>query len=105
MKNEKMHLIDVIFFYGITIIGITGALIDVFYWKDKSGGFPVYSCMSMYISYALWIILLLYSTFKYQEESEKPQYVKGFMFFLLPFLQIAIILITFIIANLILNMF
>ena len=67
MKNSKMHKIDFIFFIGIIIIALLGGLTDYLCWKDYegSGGFPVYSCLSIFASYALWIILLIYSLIKY----------------------------------------
>lgn len=106
MKNSKMHKIDKIFIIGIGIIAILGALIDAFYWKDvEYGGFPVFSCVSIFASYALWIILLIYSSLKYKEKQDKPQYVKWFMYFLLPFLHIAFIIVGLIGGNLLINLF
>lgn len=106
MEKNKMHKLDLIFIVGIGVIAILGALIDVFYWKDvKYGGFPVYSCMSIYASYALFIILLIYSSLKYKENQDKPQYVRWFMGFVLPFLHIAFIIVGFIIGNLLINLF
>lgn len=106
MKKNKMHKIDLIFIVGIGIIAILGALIDGFYWKDvEYGGFPVFSCMSIFVSYALWIILLIYSSFKYKEKQDKPEYVRGFVFFLLPFLHITFIVFGLLIGSLLINMF
>ena len=88
-----------IFVVGIGVIAILGALIDVFYWKGVGYGFPVYSCMSIYASYALLIILLLYSSFKHKENQDKSQYVRWFMCLLLPFLHIAFTIVGFIIGQ------
>ena len=101
-----MHKLDLIFLVGIVVIGILGVLIDGFYWKDvEYGGFPVFSCMSIFASYTLWIILLIYSSIKYKEKQDKPKYVKWFMYFLLPFLHIAIIIVCLLIASLFINLF
>lgn len=106
MEKNKMHKLDLIFIVGIGAIAILGALIDVFYWKDvQYGGFPVFSCMSIYASYALWIILLIYSLLKYKEKQDKPKYVRWFMCVILPFLHIAFIIVGFIIGNLVINFF
>lgn len=83
---------------------IKKSYIDGFYWKDvEYGGFPVYSMMSIFASYALWIILLIYSSFKYKEKQEKPRYVRWYMYFLLPFLHIAIIVVGLLTVNLVIN--
>lgn len=106
MKNNKMHKIDIIFLVGIAFIAILGALTDYFYWKGiEDGGFPVFSCMSIVASYVLWIILLVYSSFRYKEKQDKPQYVRWYMYFLLPFLHIAILVIVLIIGSFIINIF
>ena len=106
MKKNKMNKLDLIFVVGIGVIAILGALIDVFYWKDvEYGGFPVYSCMSICASYALWIILLIYSSLKYKEKQDKPQYVRWFMYFLLPFFHIAFIIVGLIGGNILINLF
>lgn len=103
MKKNKMHKLDLIFIVGIGVIAILSALIDVFYMKKVN--FPVRSCMSIYASYALWIILLIYSSLKYKEKQDKPEYVRWFMCFILPFLHIAFIIVGFIIGNLLINLF
>lgn len=106
MEKNKMHKLDLIFIVGIVVIGILGALIDGFYWKDvEYGGFPVFSCMSIFESYTLWIILLIYSSIKYKEKQDKPKYVRWFMYFLLPFLHMAIIIVGLLIASLFINLF
>ena len=106
MEKNKMHKIDSIIMVGIGALAILGALIDVFYWKDvEYGGFPVFYCMSIYASYALLITLLIYSSLKYKEKQDKPEYVRWFMGFTLPFLHIAFIIVGFIIGNLLINLF
>ena len=106
MENNKMHRLDLIFIVGIGVIAILGALIDGFYWKDvEYGGFPVFSCMSIFVSYALWIILLIYSSFKYKEKQDKPKYVRWFMYFILPFLHIAFIIVGLLIGSILINLF
>ena len=103
MEKNKMHKIDLIFFIGIGIIAVLSAVIDILYMKDVN--FPVCSCMSIYASYTLLIILLIYSSLKYKEKQDKPQYVRWFMCFILPFLHIAFIIVGFIIGNLLINFF
>ena len=101
MKKNNLHKIDLIFIIGIISIGMFASLMDVL----GSTNFPVYSCISIYWQYALWIILLIYSAIAYKEEREKPKYVKWYCFFVLPFFHIMIILIGFIIFNIIINIF
>lgn len=103
MEKNKMHKLDLIFIVGIGIIAILSAVLDVFYMKNVN--FPVRSCMSIYASYALWIILLIYSSLKYKEKQDKPEYVRWFMGFILPFLHIAFIIVGFIIGFLLTNLF
>ena len=101
---KKMHKLDLILLVGIGLIAIVSALIDIFYVVV----FPVCSCASVfYVSYPLWIVLLIYSSikYKYKEEQEKPRYVKWFMLFLLPILHIAFIIVGFIIGNGLKNLF
>lgn len=106
MEKNKMHKIDLIFIVGIIILGLLGGIIDGFYWKDvEYGGFPVYSMMGIFASYILWIILLIYSTIKYKEKENKPQYVKWYMYFVLPFLLIIITMIGMGLANFIIKIF
>ena len=102
MKKNKMHKLDLIFLAGIGVIAILSALIDVFYSKV----FPVFSIGSVYyVSYPLLIILLIYSSLKYKEKQDKPEYVRWFMYFILPFLHIAFIIVGFIVGNLLINFF
>lgn len=107
MKKNKIHKLDLIFIVGIIVIAILGALIDSFYWKDvEYGGFPVFSLGSIYyVSYPLLIILLIYSSLKYKEKQDKPEYVNWVMFFILPFLHIPFMIVGFIIGNGLINLF
>jgi len=107
MEKNKMHKLDLIFIVGIVLIAILSAFADVFCWKDvEQGGFPVFSLMSIYyVSYPLLVILLIYSSLKYKEKQDKPEYVRWFMCFILPFLHIAFIIVGFIIGNLLINLF
>ena len=101
-----MHKVDLIFLVGIGIIGILGGMIDVFYWRDvEHGGFPVFSCISIFPSYTLWIILLIYSWIKYKEKQDKPKDVRWFMYFFLPFLHIAFVSVGLIIGSILINLF
>lgn len=102
MKKNRMNKLDLIFIVGILVIPILSAVADV---CQKEINFPVYSCMSIYASYALWIILLIYSSLKYKEKQDKPKYIRWFMCFILPFLHIAFIIVGFIIGNLLMNFF
>ena len=68
--------------------------------------FPVFSIGSVYyVSYPLLIVLLIYSSLKYKEKQDKPEYVRWFMYFILPFLHIAFIIVGFIVGNLLINFF
>ena len=101
MKKTKMHKIDKVFIIGIGSIAMIAAFIDLY---QKVTNFPVYSCMSIYASYVLWLILLIYSLLKYKESQDKPQYVRWFMLFILPFLHIAFIIVGFIISGLLITL-
>ena len=103
MEKNKTNKLDLILLVGMGVIAILSSLIDVFHMKDIN--FPVYSCISIYASYVLFIILLIYSSCKYKENQNKPQYVRWFMVFILPFFHIAFITVGFIISNLLINLF
>ena len=76
MKRNKLHKIDSIFLIGIFIIAILGMVTDAIYWNDISeGGFPVFCCASVLISYALLIILLIYRYLKLPQNKENFRYV------------------------------
>ena len=101
---KKIHKLDLILLVGIALIAIVSAFIDIFCVVV----FPVCSCASVYyVSYPLWIILLIYSLLKYKEkeEQDKPQYFKWFMLFLLPVLHIAFVIVGFIIGIGLRNLF
>jgi len=103
---KKMHKLDSIFMIGIIVIAILGMVVDYFYWKDvEEGGFPVFTCISVFVSYALWIILLIYSSIKYKKKEEKPKLVRWYMYFLLPTYHIAVMLIGLLLASLLMNIF
>lgn len=104
MNNKKMNKVDFIFIMGVIVIAIIGVAIDGMYWDNiQYGGFPVFSCISIFASYALWIILLIYSSLKSDEN--RPQYVRGYMFFVLPFFHMAVIIMLLIILAIFINIF
>lgn len=105
MNNKKIHKIDFIFGLVLLLYRILGGLTDGFLWKDvEYGGFPVI-CLSVFVSYALRIILLIYSFFKYKEEKDKPKDIIWFVYLLLPFLHIVLILMGVMLSNFIINTF
>ena len=96
--KHKLHKIDSIFLTGLFIISILGMLADAIYWHDTSeGGFPVFSCMSVYVSYAWLIGLLIYRSLK--QIQVKLEYVKISTLFFLPFLQVFIMLVILLVAR------
>ena len=103
---QKIHKIDLIFIVGIICLGLFGGIIDGFYWKDvEYGGFPVFSMMSIFASYVLWIVLLIYSSVVYKQKEEKPVYVKWYMYFVLPFFMLIITMSGLLLTNIIINAF
>ena len=101
MKKNKL---DRIFLIGITVVAISGMIADAIYWRGVSeGGFPVFSCTIIFVSYALLIGLLIYNSSKGNQE--KLQYVKWPMLIGLPFLHLFIIVIIMLIVALIINVF
>ena len=99
--KKQMHKLDSIFGIGTLVIGIIAGMIDIF----GNTPFPVYTCSSIYLSYGLLILLLIYSSFKYHKKEEKPKYVRGYMFFCLAFLHVAFSILGFIIAGVLKNLF
>ena len=94
---KKIHKLDLILLVGLALIAIASALIDIFYVVV----FPVYSCISaIYGAVPLWLILFIYSLIKYtdKEEDEKPQLVKWYTVFFLPFLHVAFLIVGFILG-------
>ena len=108
MKKDKKYIIDKIFIIEIIISGIVGGLIDGFMWipsESSYGGFPVYSCISIAFSYACWILLLIYSLLTCFGKENKPNYVRWYMYFLLPFFQLPFILAGWLISYLLILLF
>lgn len=105
MKKQKNKL-DSIFTIGIILIALIGGIIDGVYWHGVSeGGFPVYSCMSAFVSYAFWIGLLIYYFITKEHQECKPKYVSISMYFGLAFIHIFIAALGLIVSTSILNMF
>ena len=103
---KKIHKIDLIFIVGIVCLGLLGGIADGFYWQDvENGGFPVFSMMGIFASYALYIVLLIYSGIVYKNKEEQPKYVKLYMYFVLPFFMIIITMASLIVTNVIINAF
>ena len=101
---KKIHKLDLILLVGLALIAIVSALIDIFYVVV----FPVYSCVSVfYAAFPLWLILFIYSLIKYtdKEEDEKPQLVKWYTVFFLPFLHVAFLIVGFILGIGLKNLF
>ena len=101
---KKIHKLDLILLVGLALIAIVSALIDIFYVVV----FPVYSCASaFYVSFPLWLILFIYSLIKYtdKKEEEKPQFVKWYTVFFLPFLHVAFLIVGFILGIGLKNLF
>ena len=89
--KRKIHKIDLLFLCGIVAIGILGGAIDGFMWfpiDDLTGSFPVFSLLTVYVSYMFWLFLLIYSHLKYREKEARPKFVKWFMFFILAYIHI-----------------
>lgn len=99
--NNKIHRIDSIFIGGIGIIATLSSMLDIL----LKHSFPVYSCVSIYGSYALWLILLIYSSLKYKEKQDKPECIKWYTFIFVPFIHIAFIIVGFIIGILLRKLF
>ena len=100
-EKNKLHKIDLIFIIGIICAGMFGSLMDVL----GNVNFPVYSCISIYGSYALWIILLIYSSITYKNPNEKPKYVKWYWYFILPFFHLIFAMVGSAISSFIINIF
>lgn len=106
MKNKKMHKLDLVFILGNIVIAIVAMILDWLSWKDiEYGGFPVFSCLSIYVVYALWIIILIYSSIHYKEKENKPEFARWYMIFLLPYLYIGVVIILLIILLIINSLF
>lgn len=101
IDNNKMHKLDSIFIVGIGVIATLSSMLDILSKQD----FPVYSCGSIYGSYALWFILLIYSLLKFKELQGKPNCIKWYTFFLVPFLHIVFVIVGFVIGILLSKIF
>ena len=101
IDNNKMHRIDSIFIGGIGIIATLSSMLDILLKHD----FPVYSIGSVYASYALWFILLIYSSLNYKKMQDKPAFIKWYTFFLVPFIHIAFVIVGFVIGILLSKIF
>ena len=86
MKKNKLYKIDLIF---IIVIGLLGGVL-------------VYSCVSVFSSYALLIIFLIYFVITYKENN--IQYVKWYMYFVLPFFHIIFAMIGMGLTNFIIKL-
>lgn len=101
IDNNKMHKLDSIFIVGIGVIATLSSMLDILSKQE----FPVYSCGSIYGSYALWFILLIYSSLKFKELQGKPKCIKWYTFFLVPFIHIVFVIVGFIIGILLSKIF
>ena len=101
IDNNKMHKLDSIFVVGIGVIATLSSMLDILLKHD----FPVYSCGSIYGSYALWFILQIYSSLKFKEQQGKPKCIKWYTFFLVPFIHIVFVIVGFVIGILLSKIF
>ncbi|MBR3833130.1 MAG: hypothetical protein IKJ73_02330 [Lachnospiraceae bacterium] len=101
IDNNKMHKLDSIFIVGIGVIATLSSMLDIL----SKQSFPVYSCGSIYGSYALWFILLIYSSLKYKEQQDKPKYIRLYTFFLVTFIHIVFVIVGFAIGILLSKIF
>ena len=108
--NNKILKIDLIFIIGIIIIASLGALVDFFYWRGvEHGGFPVFSLMSIYVSYGFLIVLLIYSIIKTKRNNnmaiQKPKLVRWYSFLLIPIYQVFYLTIVLILLSILSSLF
>lgn len=101
IDNNKTHKLDSIFIGGIGVIATLSSMLDIL----SKQSFPVYSIGSVYGSYALWFILLIYSSIKYKEKQDKPTCIKWYTFIFVPFIHIAFGIVGFIIGILLSKIF
>ena len=101
IDNNKMHKLDSIFIVGIGVIATLSSMLDILSKQE----FPVYSCGSIYGSYALWFILLIYSSLKFKEQQVEPKCIKWYTFFLVPFIHIVFVIVGFVIGILLSKIF
>lgn len=103
MKKNKLHRLDKIMLGGMGAIGLIGPLLDLVIIRKVN--FPVYSITSVYASYGLWIIMLLYSLLKCKGEQEKPQFVRWYIGFVIPYIHIVFIIFGFVVSILLRKLF
>ena len=79
--------------------------------KDGSfinGSFPICSMSTIFASYFIWFILLIYSFIKYKETEDKPKLIRWYMFgiiyLILPFSHMIFMGIIFYIFSFIINL-
>ena len=101
IDNNKTHRLDSIFIVGIGVIATLSSMLDIL----SKQSFPVYSIGSVYGSYALWFILLIYSLLKFKELQGKPKCIKWYTFFLVPFIHIVFVIVGFVIGILLSKIF
>ena len=101
IDNNKTHTLDSIFIAGIGVIATLSSMLDIL----LKHSFPVYSIGSVYGSYALWFILLIYSSLKYKEQQDKPKNIKWYTCFLVPFIHIVFVIVGFVIGILLRKIF
>ena len=78
-KSKKMHKMDLIFIVVSSILIIIGCIIDI-----TSGiNFPAFMIYSACIAYVILFVLLIYSSFEYKSQDDKPVFVRWYM--LIPF--------------------
>lgn len=99
--DNNMHKLDSIFIVGIGVIATLSSMLDILSKQE----FPVYSCGSIYGSYALWFILLIYSLLKYKKMQDKPALIKWYTFFGVPFIHIVFVIVGFVIGILLSKIF
>lgn len=103
MKNNKLHKLDWILLGGMGLIGLIGVLLDLVIIRKIN--FPIYSIESVYVSYVLWIILLIYSFFKNKGNQDKPKLVRWYIGFALPYFHCVFIIAGFAIVILFMKLF
>ncbi len=101
IDNNKNDKLDSIFIVGIGVIATLSSMLDIL----LKHSFPVYSCGSVYGSYALWFILQIYSSLKFKEQQDKPKCIKWYTFFGVPFIHIVFVIVGFIIGILLSKIF
>lgn len=100
-KIEKTVLI------GVLIIGIISSGLDFIMWSgyEGDGGFPVCSVISIFISYAYTIIILINYFVKQRGIKNNSKYLKIFIICIVPFLHIGAIIIGWLIFSFAFNFF